>query len=110
MLSIPLSALTAEEGNTYVWVVNPDALTLQKTPVEVGPYQEQVVPVLSGLQPQDWVVTAGTQLLREGQRVIPVDRQNRQLDLAEAAPAEQAAPEAPADDSADATPSPDADQ
>jgi membrane fusion protein, multidrug efflux system len=69
-----------------------------------------VVPVLSGMQPQDWVVTAGTQLLREGQRVIQVDRQNRQLDLAEAAPAEQAAPEAPADDSADATPSPDADQ
>lgn len=110
VLSIPLSALTAEEGNTYVWVVNPDALTLQKTPVEVGPYQEQVVPVLRGLRPQDWVVTAGTQLLREGQRVIPVDRQNRQLDLAEAAPAEQAAPEAPADDSADATPTPDADQ
>jgi len=110
VLSIPLSALTAEEGDTYVWVVNPDALTLEKTPVEVGPYQEQVVPVLRGLTSQDWIVTAGTQLLREGQRVIPVDRQNRQLDLAEAEPGEQAAPDAPADDSADATPSPDADQ
>lgn len=116
VLSIPLSALTAEEGETYVWVVNPDALTLHKTPVEVGPYQEQVVPVLSGLQPQDWVVTAGMHLLREGQEVIPVDRQNRQLDLQQTVAAVQpepagadAASVAP-DSRADAPPSPDADQ
>ncbi len=80
-LSIPLSALTAEQEETYVWVVDPASATLKKTPVEVGPYQEQVVPVLSGLRASDWVVAAGTHLLREGQPVIPVDRSNRQVEL-----------------------------
>ncbi|MCK0154767.1 efflux RND transporter periplasmic adaptor subunit [Alcanivorax sp. S6407] len=80
-LSIPLSALTAEQEDTYVWVVDPATHTLKKTAVEVGPYQEQVVPVLSGLHASDWVVAAGTHLVREGQKVIPVDRQNRQVEL-----------------------------
>lgn len=116
VLSIPLSALTAEEGETYVWVVDPDTLTLHKKSVEVGPYQEQVVPVLSGLQPQDWVVTAGMHLLREGQAVIPVDRQNRQLDLQQAAsaakpkPAEADAQSVEPGSRVDAAPSPDANQ
>lgn len=89
ILSIPLSALTAEGEATYVWVVNPDTGLVHKAPVEVGPYQEQIVPVLRGLQPQDWVVSAGTHLLREGQAVIPVDRQNRRLDLKQTALASQ---------------------
>ena len=97
-----------------MWVVNPDALTLHKTPVEVGPYQEQVVPVLSGLQPQDWVVTAGMHLLREGQAVIPVDRQNRQLDLRQTAaqpePADADTASVEPGSDADAAPSADADQ
>ena len=80
-LSIPLSALTAEQEATYVWVVDAETSTLKKTPVEVGPYQEQVVPVLSGLNAGDWVVAAGTHLLRDGQTVIPVDRSNRQVEL-----------------------------
>jgi multidrug efflux system membrane fusion protein len=89
ILSIPLSALTAEGEATYVWVINPDTGLVHKAPVEVGPYQEQIVPVLRGLQPQDWVVSAGTHLLREGQAVIPVDRQNRRLDLKQTALASQ---------------------
>ncbi len=85
VLSIPLSALTAEQEATYVWVVDPDTATLKKTPVEVGPYQEQVVPVLSGLRAGDWIVAAGTHMVREGQKVIPVDRENRQVDLSASA-------------------------
>lgn len=81
LLSIPLSALTADEGERYVWVVNPQDSTLQKTPVKVGPYQEQTVPVLAGLKADDWIVAAGTHLVRQGQAVIPVDRQNRQIKL-----------------------------
>ncbi|MGB2246826.1 MAG: efflux RND transporter periplasmic adaptor subunit [Alcanivorax sediminis] len=80
-LSIPLSALTAEGEETYVWVVDPATTKLKKTPVEVGPYQEQVVPVLAGLNAGEWVVAAGTHLVREGQKIIPVDRQNRQVNL-----------------------------
>ena len=34
-------------------------------------------PVLSGVDADDWIVAAGGHLLREGQTVAPVDRQNR---------------------------------
>jgi multidrug efflux system membrane fusion protein len=33
--------------------------------------------VLGGLKPGDWVVISGVHLLREGEPVQPVDRENR---------------------------------
>jgi multidrug efflux system membrane fusion protein len=81
-LSVPLSALTAEQGQPYVWVVDPENSTLKRTLVRVGAYAESSVPVLEGLQAQDWVVAAGVQVLREGQQVRPVDRANRTVTLA----------------------------
>lgn len=80
-LSVPLSALTAEAGAPYVWVVNPDSSKIERRPVRVGPYGEDRVPVLEGLKPEDWVVAAGVQVLREGQEVRPVDRANRAVKL-----------------------------
>jgi multidrug efflux system membrane fusion protein len=50
---------------------------LHLTPVQVGPFGEDSVPVLSGLPADAWVVAAGGHLLREGQAVLPVDRDNR---------------------------------
>jgi len=80
-LSVPLSALTAENGATYVWVVNANN-TLKKTPVRVGAFGEKTVPVLEGLSASDWVVAAGVHVLLEGQQVRPVDRSNRVVNLA----------------------------
>ncbi|MNF84134.1 Multidrug resistance protein MdtA precursor [compost metagenome] len=80
-LSVPLSALTAEAGQPYVWVVDPKDSTLKRRPVRIGPYGENRVPVLEGLKPEDWVVAAGVQVLREGQQVRPVDRANRSVNL-----------------------------
>lgn len=80
-MSIPLSALTAEADAPYVWKVNPADQTLVKAPVRIGPYQEDQVPVLAGLETDDWIVAAGTQLFREGQTVKPVDRRNRQVNF-----------------------------
>ncbi|WP_417693821.1 efflux RND transporter periplasmic adaptor subunit [Pseudomonas sp.] len=80
-LSVPLSALTAENGATYVWVVNGNN-TLKKAPVRVGPFGEKTVPVLEGLSPNDWVVAAGVHVLLDGQQVRPVDRSNRVVNLA----------------------------
>jgi multidrug efflux system membrane fusion protein len=51
------------------------------TPVTVGAYREDGVPVLSGLQPTDWVVAAGAHLLLEGEQVAPIDRDNRPVAL-----------------------------
>ena len=38
-------------------------------------------PVLEGLKEGDWVVAAGVQMLRDGQKVKPVDRDNRTVKL-----------------------------
>ncbi|WP_434696918.1 efflux RND transporter periplasmic adaptor subunit [Pseudomonas sp. Z1-14] len=80
-LSVPLSALTAENGATFVWVVKPDN-TLRKVPVRVGAFGEKTVPVLEGLSANDWVVAAGVHVLLDGQQVRPVDRSNRVVNLA----------------------------
>ncbi|MFL6609670.1 MAG: efflux RND transporter periplasmic adaptor subunit [Pseudomonas sp.] len=80
-LSVPLSALTAENGATYVWVVNSNN-TLKKVPVRVGAFGEKTVPVLEGLSANDWVVAAGVHVLLDGQQVRPVDRSNRVVNLA----------------------------
>lgn len=81
-LAVPLSALSAEQGQPYVWVVDPQTSTLKRTSVRVGAYGENSVPVLDGLKASDWVVVAGVQVLLDGQQVRPVDRQNRAVDLA----------------------------
>jgi multidrug efflux system membrane fusion protein len=80
-LAVPLSALTAEQGKPYVWVVDPKDSTLKRTYVRIGAYGEKTVPVLEGLQATDWLVAAGGQVLQEGQKVRPVDRDNRVVEL-----------------------------
>ncbi len=80
-LSVPLSALTAENGATYVWIVGADN-TLKKAPVRVGAFGEKTVPVLEGLSASDWVVAAGVHVLLDGQKVRPVDRSNRAVNVA----------------------------
>ena len=76
--SVPLSALQPGEGGGHaVWVVDPAGPTVRLKPIEAGPPGEARVPVLSGLDADDWVVVAGGHLLREGQPVSPVDRDNR---------------------------------
>lgn len=81
-LSVPLSALTAENGATYVWVLGANN-TLKKTPVRVGAFGEKSVPVFEGLSASDWVVAAGVHVLHDGQQVRPVDRSNRVVNLAD---------------------------
>jgi len=80
-LSVPLSALTAENGATYVWRIDADD-TLKRTPVRVSAYGQDTVPVLEGLSATDWIVAAGVHVLHEGEKVRPVDRSNREVKLA----------------------------
>jgi multidrug efflux system membrane fusion protein len=77
-LSVPLSAIQrGAKGATAVWVVDTQSGKVESRPVQLGRYGETDVPVLSGLKAGDWVVGAGGHLLREGQPVTPVDRDNR---------------------------------
>ncbi|MBK4999432.1 efflux RND transporter periplasmic adaptor subunit [Pseudomonas sp. S31] len=79
-LAVPLSAVNAENGQAYVWRVDPQH-RLERAPVRLGPYGSERVPVLAGLQADDWIVAAGGHVLREGQEVRPVDRSNRVVNL-----------------------------
>lgn len=86
-MSLPLSALTQGQGRPAVWVVDPRSGKVHLTPVTVGPYGEDGVPVLSGIGPQDWVVAAGAHLLIEGEQIAPIDRDNRPVRIGAAVPA-----------------------
>ncbi len=88
-LTLPLSAVQrGKGGGTAVWVVEQKTGKVSLRPVKLGRYGETSVPVLSGVAAGDWVVAGGGHLLREGQPVTPVDRQNRPL--LKAAPAANA--------------------
>ena len=67
-------------------MVDPTSRRVHLAPVQVGAYGEDVVPVLGGVDANAWIVAAGGHLLREGELVAPVDRDNRPV-LAAAAPA-----------------------
>jgi multidrug efflux system membrane fusion protein len=80
-LAVPLSALHEKDGHPAVWVVDPKTATIHLQPVNIGAYGESVVPVLAGLEPGDWIVAAGVHLLLEGQKIKPIDRENRPVAL-----------------------------
>ena len=50
----------------------------------LGAYGRDSVPVISGLQTGQWVVVGGVHLLREKQKIKPVDRENRAVSMKEA--------------------------
>jgi multidrug efflux system membrane fusion protein len=76
-LRLPLSALTQKDGQAAVWVVDPATRQVHLRRIAIGAYSEDGVPVLSGLRADEWVVAAGAHLLLEGQKVVPIDRDNR---------------------------------
>ena len=75
---MPLAAVQrGAKGATAVWVVDPATHKLHLAPVRLGVFGEDSVPVLRGVAADAWIVAAGGHLLREGQAVTPVDRDNR---------------------------------
>ncbi len=80
-LRVPLSAVIQGKGRSAVWVVDPATSKVHLKPVQAGPYEEDGVPVLAGLQAGDWVVSTGAHLLLEGETVAPIDRDNRPVVL-----------------------------
>ncbi len=86
-LRVPLSAVQRGEGDAAaVWVVRNGAAVL--VPVRARDYGSEAVAVEGELRPDDWVVAAGGHLLREGEPVQPVDRDNRPVAQASLAPAQ----------------------
>lgn len=81
-LAVPLSAVSSEQQQSFVWVIDPQTHSVVRTPVRMGAYGQDQVTILDGLTADDWVVAAGVHMLIEGQTVQPVDRQNRRITLA----------------------------
>lgn len=79
LLALPLSALSAEGDQAFVWRLDPETSSVQRRAVEVASYGDTQVRIAGGIEPGDWVVLAGVHLLREGQRVSAVERDNRPL-------------------------------
>ncbi|MBB3999472.1 efflux RND transporter periplasmic adaptor subunit [Aureimonas pseudogalii] len=72
LVSLPWTALGAGESGPAVWVVDPATKAVTLRPVGVERYRTGEILVRDGLSEGDLVVTAGGQLLREGQ-VVTLD-------------------------------------
>lgn len=77
---VPLEAIsTGSDGATFVWVVEPGAeslATVRRQPVTLGAPLDDAVEVTAGLDPGEEIVTAGVSLLRNGQQVRPLPRED----------------------------------
>lgn len=68
-IRIPLTALFEKGGQSSVWVLDGNAMTVRLQPVTVGNVGADSVVVSAGLKPGQEVVTAGVHVLNPGQHV-----------------------------------------
>lgn len=72
--SVPIAAVdTSADGGFRVWVYDGETGSVSSRKVDVGTLASNRVPVLSGLDIGEKIVTAGGQLLREGMMVRPME-------------------------------------
>jgi membrane fusion protein, multidrug efflux system len=67
LIRVPLTALFHEKATTSVWVVENGAVKL--VPVQIGGTAGNEVVLVGGVKPGQTVVTAGVNLLKQGQKV-----------------------------------------
>lgn len=74
-ISIPASAAFADSDieKTNVWVIDPESKILSKREVKTGEPTSSGLLIIDGLTAGEWIVTAGTHTLTEGQQVRIVD-------------------------------------
>ena len=72
-ISLPWSALFQSDGRPALWVVDPQTARVSLRTVSVGRYADDTMIISDGIAPGERLVTAGTQFLRPGQVVQPVD-------------------------------------
>ena len=72
---IPVAAIQRGIAGTFVYVVN-NGQTVNVRPVTLGPTEDEKVPVLKGLNPNEQVVVDGTDKLREGVKVKIITRES----------------------------------
>jgi RND family efflux transporter MFP subunit len=68
-IQVPLTALHSREGQARVWIIDPATSQVRSQPIETGALLDDAVVVEKGLNGGETIVTAGANLLREGQQV-----------------------------------------
>jgi membrane fusion protein, multidrug efflux system len=68
-IEIPSSALTSSQGKPAVWIMDSRDMTVHVRPVTTAQYTQDSVVIVDGLKEGELVVTAGVQVLYEGQKV-----------------------------------------
>jgi membrane fusion protein (multidrug efflux system) len=69
---VPSEAVFSEGGQTFVYVVKADS-SVERTMIELGTRQSDVVEVVKGVSNGARIVTAGHQKLFPGAKVIPAE-------------------------------------
>ena len=72
-ISLPVSAIMSQAGETYVWLVEDQDMTVTRRDIQVGAAADDKLVVLSGLQNGDQVVSAGGHYLFEGAEIRPFE-------------------------------------
>ena len=74
-VAVPGHAVAADEnGQSYVWKIDPQAMEARRAPVELGILAGNLIHVTSGLAVGDWVAESGVHQLREGMKVSRLER------------------------------------
>lgn len=68
-ISIPLTSITSDQNEKFVWVVDPDSMTVSRRLVVIQSGIGSHLNVLSGLQAGETIVAAGVSYLSEGLKV-----------------------------------------
>ena len=77
-VTVPTTAIDRKDGQTSVFVFDPNAGTVKRRAVEVGRIDlDGNIQVLKGLKPQEKVVSAGVRFLSDGQRVKEIEKTSK---------------------------------
>ncbi len=70
-VEVPVSAVFSAEDveSSYVWVIDDQARTVTRRKVVTGQLTERGIEIREGLEPGEWIATAGVHFLQEGQMV-----------------------------------------
>lgn len=76
-LTVPIGAVFTPDTQrqSYVWLVDEPSQTVSRRSVKTGAITSLGLTIVEGIEPGDWVVTAGVHSLREGQRVRLITEQ-----------------------------------
>ena len=73
--SVPVTAAQVDEnGGSYVWKIDPSAMTVSRTAVELGDLLDERVMIRSGVSEGDMLAVSGVTQLREGMQIRPYER------------------------------------